>query len=137
MCSGALMEARKLAIKPVAVAVVDVAGRVLIHRCEDGLGTLTPDIALAKAKTCVALNMSTRMLKEKYATEKPTQLNAIAALSGGFAPFPGGVLVRDPETKAIVGAIGVSGASSEEDEHCAIEGAKALNFLTEPNASVL
>lgn len=135
---AALTEARRLGIKPVSVAVVDVAGRLLMHRSEDGVGTLTPGIALAKSKTCVSMNISSRMHREKYAAEKPTQLTALGQIAGGqFAPFPGGVLLRDPSDNSIVGAVGISGAAGEEDEHCAIAGAKALNFLTEPAQSVL
>jgi len=135
---AALQEARSLKLKPVSVAVVDVAGRLLMHRCEDGVGTLVSDLALAKAKSCMMLKMSTRQLREKYAVEKPTQLAAMGIVSpGGMAPFPGGVVCFDPTDGSIVGAVGVSGASSEEDEHCAITGAKALGFKTEPEKSEL
>ena len=63
-------------------------------------------------------------------------MGAIAAqsLQAPLAPFPGGVLVRGRAGGAVVGAIGVSGASADEDEECAIAGVRALgaDFVTEP-----
>ena len=55
-----------------------------------------------------------------------------------LAPFPGGVLLRDQMGGAVVGAIGVSGASADEDEHCALVGARAVaGFKTEPEESTI
>ena len=54
-----------------------------------------------------------------------------------FCAVPGGVLCRDPASGHVVGAIGVSGASAEEDEHCAVVGARAVGLRTEPAESAL
>mmetsp|Transcript_18807 Transcript_18807/g.60098 ORF Transcript_18807/g.60098 Transcript_18807/m.60098 type:complete len:108 (-) Transcript_18807:127-450(-) len=59
-----------------------------------------------------------------------------AAANKALAPFPGGVLCRDA-AGALVGAIGVSGAASDEDEHCAITAAQSVGLSTEPAASRL
>ena len=60
-----------------------------------------------------------------------------ASVQQPFAAVPGGVLCRDAESGAVIGAIGVSGASADEDEHMAIVGAQACGFKTEPATSAL
>ena len=73
--------------------------------------------------------------------ERTPQLLAMGAIGAAaqqpLAPFPGGVLCRDAVSHAVVGAIGVSGAAADEDEHCAIAAAHALGLLTEPATSAL
>ena len=70
----------------------------------------------------------------------PNQALSMGIVSAGIglpiAAFPGGVLCRDAANN-VVGAIAVSGASSDEDEHCAILGAHAVGLLTEPAQSRL
>mmetsp|Transcript_5111 Transcript_5111/g.16730 ORF Transcript_5111/g.16730 Transcript_5111/m.16730 type:complete len:82 (+) Transcript_5111:345-590(+) len=80
--------------------------------------------------------MSTRTLREKYASAKPTQLAAMGQIAQGtFAPFPGGCLVKDADG-TILGAVGVSGATSEQDEHCGLTAAVALGFVPDPAESL-
>eukprot|EP00808_Paulinella_micropora_P017485 g68669.t1 len=75
---------------------------------------------------------STRALRDKYSEPaKHPQITAMNAITGGrLAPFPGGVLCTLPDGQTIVGAIGVSGASADEDEMCAFSGARAAGFET-------
>lgn len=136
LCDAALAEAERLRLKPVSVAVVNAAGQLLVHKVQDGAPGLVADLALAKARSCLALNVPTRALRDNYAQAKPTQLNAMGAVAGGqLAPFPGGVLCRDRD--GIVGAVGVSGASSEQDEHCGITAATQVGFAPDPPFSAL
>ncbi|KAJ8603276.1 hypothetical protein CTAYLR_006962 [Chrysophaeum taylorii] len=137
LCNAALAEAQRLGLAPLSVAIVAASGKLLLHKAQDGTAGLVPDIALAKAQTCLALNTSSRRLREKYAKDKPTQLAAMGAIAGGqFAPFPGGVLCRDSDG-LVLGAIGISGASAEEDEHCGITAANHVGFAPEPTHSSL
>ncbi len=110
-----------------------------------GCGNLSPEFAKAKAAVCVGLHCSSRELRDKYQNDegigpKMPQLLAMgtagAAANQAIAPFPGGVLCRDAAQK-VVGAIGVSGAASDEDEHCAITAAKSVGLVTEPAQSRL
>ena len=128
----------------ICVTVVDAAGATIVSKRMDGARPLIPAIAAAKAESCVGMGMSTRELKEKYAEAKPTQLAAMGDIAGGrFAPFPGGVLCVDESTKdpaghrVVIGAIGVSGAAADEDEHCAIIAARAIGVSTKPEVSLL
>ena len=111
-----------------------------------GCGKLSPDLAIAKASACIGLHCSSRELRDRYVNAdgigpKMPQLLAMAlagaAANQAIAPFPGGVLCRDPASRAVVCAIGVSGAASDEDEHCAITAAKAVGLETEPGSSQL
>lgn len=139
MCNAALEEAKRLKTNPVAVAVVDAAGHQVVVKRMDGGAACLSTIALAKAKSCTNLGMSTRVLRDKYA-DRTNQVLAMVDISGGeIAPFPGGVLCRDTEGDGggILGAIGVAGASGEQDEHCAIIGTEAVGFVPEPAESSL
>ena len=143
MAKKTLEEARRLNLNPVAVAVVDLAGDIVVQKREDNVGgRLIGPNAVAKAISCTHLHASTRALKDKYAESRPTQLASMSAIgqhaSGmPLAPFPGGVLLRETPGGSVVGAIGVSGASADEDEHCALAGARAVGFTTEPEESAI
>ena len=143
MATKTLEEARRLSLNPVAVAVVDLAGDIVVQKREDNVGgRLIGPNAVAKAISCTHLHSSTRALKDKYAESRPTQLGSMSAIGQNatgmpLAPFPGGVLLRENPGGSVVGAIGVSGASADEDEHVALAGARAVGFTTEPEESAI
>ena len=68
--------------------------------------------------------------------DRPNFVSGLAAASGGrFVPVPGGVLIRlDDMNGPIIGAVGVSGDTSDKDEYCAILGVRAAELLPEPAA---
>ena len=145
MTNVALREATAMGINPVSVVVLDASGRTLVSKTMIGAARLSPDFAHAKASACVGLHCSSRELRDKYVNDdgigpKMPQVvamgTAAAAAGKAIAPFPGGVLCRDAMGNVIC-AIGVSGAASDEDEHCAILGAQAVGLVTEPAASRL
>ena len=57
------------------------------------------------------------------------------AAAGRFMPVPGGVLVCDPEGP-VIGAVGVSGDTSDNDELCAIAGVNAAGLVSDPQKAV-
>jgi len=145
MSSVALNEATARSFQPVSVCVLDPSGRVLVVKTMTACATLAPDLAQAKARTCVGFHMSSRAFKDGYVSPEGAGPKMPQALAMGIvaasarlpvASFPGGVLCRDAANN-VVGAIGVSGARSDEDEHCAILGAQAVGLLTEPARSAL
>eukprot|EP00442_Polarella_glacialis_P029894 CAMPEP_0115093474 /NCGR_PEP_ID=MMETSP0227-20121206/27591_1 /TAXON_ID=89957 /ORGANISM="Polarella glacialis, Strain CCMP 1383" /LENGTH=211 /DNA_ID=CAMNT_0002485907 /DNA_START=73 /DNA_END=708 /DNA_ORIENTATION=+ len=140
MASAALAEARTRKFNDISVFVVDAAGRVLVSKTMLGCPRLIPSLAEAKAGAAIGTHCSSRALKEKYVPERTPQLLAMTAIANAnnqpFCAVPGGVLVRD-KSGNVVGAIGVSGASADEDEHCAITGARAVGLVTEPAESAL
>lgn len=141
MASAAIAECKSKGFKDVSVFVVDGNGRTLVSKTMLGVPQLIPAIAEAKAGAAIGTHASSRALKDKYVPDRTPQLLAMttigAASAQPFAAVPGGVLCRDTATGAVVGAIGVSGASADEDEHCAVVGAQACSFKTEPAKSAL
>ncbi len=126
-----LAKGRELSLLPLTVAVLDSGGHLLALKREDGSGILRPEIAIGKAWACLGMGTSTRALRDKLA-DRPTFVNALAAASGGrLIPVPGGVLIRDQDQMTI-GAVGVSGDTSDKDEFCAIEGVRAVGLLPDP-----
>lgn len=140
MVNAALAEAKASGFKDISVYVLDPAGRTLVSKTMLGCPNLIPDIAHAKAGAAIGTHASSRALKDKYVPDRTPQLLAMTmigmATNQPFAAVPGGVLCRDEEG-SVVGAIGVSGASADEDEHCAVVGAQSIGLITEPATSAL
>ena len=144
MANAALREAKERKFKDVSVFVLDAAGRTIVSKTMLGCPNLVPELARGKAMLCVSIHSSSRAAKEKYvrqdAADRTPQLLAMgeigAMISQPIAAFPGGVLCRDA-AKNVIGAIGVSGAAADEDEHCAITAAQSIGLKTEPAASAL
>jgi uncharacterized protein GlcG (DUF336 family) len=87
-------------------------------------------IAHAKAYGALALGLGSRAL-HKRAEEQPYFVSAVGALLGGdLVPVPGGVLVRSSEGH-LVGAVGISGDTSDNDEAAAVAGIEAANLRPE------
>jgi uncharacterized protein GlcG (DUF336 family) len=124
----ALVKARELNLAPLTVVVLDAAGHLKAMQREDGASMIRQQIATAKAFGAVNMGVSSRSLAG-VALQRPDFMNALIDVSGGkIMPVPGGVLIRDPENK-LVGAIGISGDVSDQDEYCAIAGIEAAGFF--------
>ncbi len=123
---GALVKAREMGIRPICVAVLDDGGHLVALKREDGATFLRPQIAFAKGWGALGMGRSSRVIGERF-NDRPGFLSALVALTDGkVVPVAGGVLiVRDG---SVIGAVGVSGGSSEDDETCAIEGIRAAGL---------
>ena len=120
----ALEHSRELGYKPMAVVVVDDSGNVKAAQREDGASMFRVDVALGKAWAAVAFGVSSRALWER-AHENPNFFVSMASTAKGrFLPQPGAVLIKD-EGGTIVGAVGASGGSGDEDEEICIHGVTA------------
>ncbi len=129
-------EIRKIAqeesLQPLAVAVLDGGGHLVAVRREDGCGILRVDIAIGKAWGALGMGFSSRKLRDALA-DRPVFQNALAAASGGrFVPVPGGVLIIN-SAGMVIGAVGVSGDSSEVDEYVAITAIQAAGLVADPD----
>ncbi|NIO07111.1 MAG: heme-binding protein [Deltaproteobacteria bacterium] len=121
-----LEKGRELKIRPLCVAVLDDGGHLKALKREDGASILRPQIAIGKAWGAVGMGESTRALGERL-KDRMHFLNSLSDLSDGkVVPVPGGVLILNGGS--IIGAVGVSGGTSDEDEACAIEGIKAAGL---------
>jgi uncharacterized protein GlcG (DUF336 family) len=85
-------------------------------------------IATAKAWGAVNMGISSRSL-EAVAEQRPEFMSALVGMTDGkIMPVPGGVLIRD-ESNNLIGAVGISGDVSDQDERCAIAGIEAAGFI--------
>lgn len=125
-----LSHAAALNLKPLTVAVVDAAGQLVVLLRQDGTSLMRPDIAQGKAKGAVGMGLGSRALYNR-AIEQPYFIQSMNALAGGYlVPVPGGVLIRDQG--AIIGAVGITGDSSDNDEACAVYAIQALGLTADP-----
>ena len=130
ICENALRRARELALKPVCVAVLDPGGHIVALMREDGASNLRPQIALAKASGALGVGVSSRKIAE-MAVERPTFIAALAQMAPqGLIPAAGGVLVAD-ELGHPLGAVGVTGDTSDNDELCALAGIAAAGLVAQ------
>ena len=125
-----LAKARDAKYRPMCVAVLDEGGCLKVLKREDAASILRPDIAIGKAWGAVGMGESSRSLSERL-KERPAFLGALSVMSQGkVVPVAGGVLIMDgAEGNEIIGAVGVSGGTADEDEACAIAGIKAAGFV--------
>lgn len=119
--SRALAHARANQFKPMAVVVLDSRGSLVAAASEDGNALGRWRVAFGKAYGAVFMGVSSRRLGV-MATERPHFIGALALLPAeGLIPVAGGVLIRDSQGE-IVGAVGVSGDTSDNDEATAVAG---------------
>ena len=129
----ALAQGRSLGLPPLTVAVLDGSGCLVCFKREDGSSLLRPEIAQAKAWGTLGMGMGSRALAQR-ASVQPAFISAVNALAGGrLIPVPGGVLIRSSD-KSIVGAVGITGATSDQDEACAVAGIEAAGFSADTGA---
>jgi uncharacterized protein GlcG (DUF336 family) len=130
----ALAEGRRKNLAPLAVAVLDAGGHLVAFQREDGAGIARYSIAYGKAWGAIGMGYGTRELWERAEKYPTFILAAGAATDGRMLPSPGGVLILDPDGD-VIGAVGISGDSGDNDEACAIAGIEAAGFRAQPGAS--
>ena len=130
IATASLAKARELALKPVSVVVLDPRATLVVVLSEDGVSMLRPRIARGKANAAVAMGMGTRALMAR-AEQQAYFIQAVNGLArGNFVPVPGGVLIRN-ETGELLGAVGISGDTSDNDEAAAVHGITAAGLVSE------
>ena len=121
-----LAKARSSKFRPMCVAVLDDGGCLKVLKREDGASILRPQIAIGKAWGAIGMGESSRSISERL-KERPAFLGALSTMSEGkVVPVAGGVLIMNGNE--IIGSVGVSGGTADEDEACAIEGIKAAGL---------
>jgi uncharacterized protein GlcG (DUF336 family) len=124
----ALEHGRSLKLKPLTVAVLDAGGHLVALKREDGSSILRPQIAEGKAWGVLGMGFGGREFARR-AQAAPVFLTALMAASGGrIVPVPSGVLIHAADG-AILGSVGISGDTSEQDEACAVYGVKAAGLV--------
>lgn len=116
-------------LQPLTVAVLDSGGYLIALAREDGTSNLRPEIAQGKARGAVSIGIGSRALFERAKAE-PFFIQSINALSNGsLVPVPGGVLIK--QDGVILGAVGITGDNSANDEACAIYGIEKSGFVAD------
>jgi uncharacterized protein GlcG (DUF336 family) len=114
-------------LKPLVVAVLDARGCIKAMAAQDGTSLLRSEIAHGKAYGALAMGMGSRALFQR-AQEQAYFISAVNTLAqGALVPVPGGVLIQDG-SGALLGAVGVSGDTSDNDEICAVAGIEAAGL---------
>ena len=127
----ALAKGRALDLKPLSVVVLDPRAAMVAMMSEDGVSQMRARIAHGKANAAIALGMGTRALMNR-AEQQAYFIQAVNGVAGGdMVPVPGGVLIQD-QAGTLLGAVGISGDTSDNDEAAAIAGIEAagLNAAT-------
>ncbi len=123
----ALEKGRELKLAPLTVIVLDAGGQTRVLKREDGSSLLRPEIAMGKAWGTLGMGFGGRDLARR-AAKAPAFFNALSDMSGGrMVPVPGGVLIRS-DAGELLGAVGISGDLSENDEICAVHGIRAAGL---------
>jgi uncharacterized protein GlcG (DUF336 family) len=129
----ALETAREKGMKPLGIAVVDARGALVAFAAEDGSALKREKVARGKADGAIALGVSSRQIA-KMAAERPHFVAAVShAVGGSLIPVPGGVLIRDAKGQ-VLGAVGVSGCTSDNDEIAAVAGITAAGLVADTGA---
>lgn len=116
------------AMKPLSIVVLDRGACVTAFEREDGSSNKRFEIAFGKANGALALGMGSRAIMKRAESQAYFVAAAAAAIGGALIPVPGGVLVLDA-SGATIGAVGVSGDTSDNDEIAAIAGIEAAGLV--------
>ena len=123
----ALKKGRETNCAPLTVAVLDAGGHLVAFKREDRSGILRYDIATGKAWGALGMGFGSRELAERSA-KNPIFIGALTTIAQGrLVPVPGGVLIKDA-SGAVLGAVGISGDTSDRDEACAVAGIEAAGL---------
>jgi uncharacterized protein GlcG (DUF336 family) len=130
----ALKTGRDKKFQPLSVAVLDAGGHLVAFKREDKSGILRFDIAFGKAWGALGMGLGSRTLAER-AGATPQFFTMLAAVSQGrMVCNPAGVLIRDADGD-VIGAVGISGDTADNDEICAIAGVEAAGLKADPGGS--
>jgi uncharacterized protein GlcG (DUF336 family) len=130
---AALSHSRAAGFKPLAIAVIDARGALKAFAAEDGTSLKRGEVAKGKAYGAVALGVGSRAIG-KMAADRPHFVAAVThVVGGGLIPVAGGVLIRGASGQ-LLGAVGVSGDTSDNDEVAASAGIAAAGLVSDPGA---
>jgi uncharacterized protein GlcG (DUF336 family) len=128
LIGAALEKGGALGLKPLCVAVVDAGGHLIALARQDGASILRPQIAIGKACGALSLGVSSRKIGE-IAAERPTFIASISAIAtNGIIPAAGGIIIVD-STGSTMGAVGITGDTSDNDEACALAALDSVGLI--------
>lgn len=130
IADAVLKVGRQRNTEPLTVVVLDTGGHVVVMKRADGSGIMRCQIAHGKAWGALGMGLPSRTLFERT-TKQPAFFAALGPASDGrMVPVPGGVLLRNSDG-TLIGAVGVSGDTSDVDEECIVEGVSACGLVAD------
>lgn len=127
LLAAALAASRLAGHAPMAVVVLDAAGHLKAAQRDDGASMFRVDIATGKAWAAVGMGVNSRTLAERAKSNANFYLALADTAQGRFLPQPGAMLICDGQGQ-IVGAVGASGGTGDEDEAICIAGIRAIGL---------
>lgn len=128
--AAARAHGRTAGLKALTVVVLDAGGHVVAAEREDGASIKRFEIAVGKAHGALALGMGSRAIMARAEQQAYFVTAVAAAVGGSLVPVPGGVLVRDG-AGTLLGAVGVTGDTSDHDEAAAVAGIEAAGLTAQ------
>ena len=132
IADGVLAKRKEIGLKPLTVAVLDAGGHLVAFKREDSPAILRFDIAFGKAWGSLGMGVGSRELLARVQSVPHFIAAAQVASGGRLVPVPGGVLIRDEQ--GVIGAVGVSGDTSDNDELCAVHAIEAVGLKAQTGA---
>ena len=127
LIDAAFAKGQELGLKPLSVVVLDPRASMVAVMSQDGVSQMRARIAHGKANAAIAMGMGTRALMNR-AEQQAYFVQAINGLADGdFVPVPGGVLITDKDG-TLLGAVGISGDTSDNDEAAAVSSIEAVGL---------
>jgi uncharacterized protein GlcG (DUF336 family) len=125
LAKAATASARSKTLNPMSVAVIDGSGHLKYALREDGAGLAGIDIALGKARAALTFGCTSRQIADALVGAPLAGPSVLAALQGRVVLLAGGVLITDPASGEVVGAIGAAGDAPDNDEAIVLAAAEA------------
>ena len=130
IAEASIAKGRELDLKPLSVVILDPRTSLVACNSEEGVSQIRWRIAQGKANAAIQLGMGSRALMVR-AEQQAYFIQSMNGLAGGeFVPVPGGVLIRDADG-ILLGAVGISGDTSDNDEAAALAGISAAGLVAE------
>jgi uncharacterized protein GlcG (DUF336 family) len=129
-----LKTGREKKFEPLSVAVLDAGGHLVAFKREDKSGILRFDIAFGKAWAALGMGFGGRTLAGRAPRSQLFFTMLASASDGRFVPVVGGILIRDA-AGVVIGAVGISGDTSENDETCGLAGIEAAGLKADPGVT--
>ena len=129
MADACEADQKKSGYSPINIAIVDDGGDLVLFRRQNDAFLLSIDIAIKKANSSAGIPFPTRTIEELvYGKDGKPGIIPGLAFSKDLVAFAGGLPIRT-KSGVLLGAIGVSGATADEDEQCAAAAIKAVDSI--------
>lgn len=127
LVDAALAHGQSEGLAPLTVAVLDPGGHLVVLKRQDWSGILRAEVAMAKAWGVLGMGWSARELPDR-AQRLPQFFTALSVLSSGrMVPVAGGVPIMGAD-RSLMGSVGISGDTSDNDEACAVHGIESVGL---------